>query len=107
MFSQTLGTALGDWLADSTDLGYSGSTILIGAILAILGALYFITRWNRTTLFWAAFILTRPLGAVLDNLFDKAPAKGGLGVSDYTISAVLGMAMVLALLVIPQRSGRH
>lgn len=106
MFSQTLGTALGDWLADSTGLGYNGSAILIGSILALLALLFAFTKANRTGLFWAAFILTRPLGAVVANSFDKPIAKGGLGISDYTMTAALSVMMVLALLIIPQRSGR-
>lgn len=107
MFSQTLGTALGDWMADSTGLGYNGSAILIGLVLAALGVAYFYTKVNRTLLFWAAFILTRPLGAVVANSFDKPLAKGGLGVSDITMTSVLAVMMVIGLLVLPQRSGRH
>ncbi|MGZ3694661.1 MAG: COG4705 family protein [Bdellovibrionota bacterium] len=107
MFSQTLGTALGDWMADSTGLGYNGSALLIGAVLAVLAACYYFTKANRTLLFWAAFILTRPLGAVVANSFDKPLEKGGLGISDITMTAALAVAMVIGLLVIPQRSGRH
>lgn len=107
MFSQTLGTALGDWMADSTGLGYNGSAMLIGAVLAGLAGAYAFTKFNRTILFWAAFILTRPLGAVLANSFDKPLSKGGLGVSDFTMTGVLTVMMVIGLLVIPQRSGRH
>ena len=107
MFSQTLGTALGDWMADSTGLGYNGSALLIGMILVVLAALYFFTKVNRTFLFWAAFILTRPLGAVVANSFDKPVAKGGLGVSDITMTAVLALVMIICLLIIPQRSGRQ
>lgn len=107
MFSQTLGTALGDWMADSTGLGYNGSALVIGGVLVVIGALYLFTKINRTSLFWSAFILTRPLGAVLDNSFDKPIAQGGMGVSDITLTAILMGLMVIALLVIPQRSGRH
>jgi uncharacterized membrane-anchored protein len=107
MFSQTLGTALGDWMADSTPLGYNGSALLIAAVLVVLGVLYFFSKVSRTFLFWAAFILTRPLGATLANSLDKAPAKGGLGISDLTLSAGFAVAMVVCLLVVPQRSGRH
>lgn len=107
MFSQTMGTALGDWMADSTGLGYNGSALLIGAVLAVLAICYFFTKTNRTFLFWAAFILTRPLGAVVANSFDKPVAKGGLGISDFSMTGALAVCMVLGLLVIPQRSGRH
>lgn len=107
MFSQTLGTALGDWMADSTGLGYNGSALLISAVLAILASLYIWTKANRTGLFWAAFILTRPLGAVVANSFDKPFTKGGMGISDITLTAVLAVMMVIGLLVLPQRSGRH
>lgn len=107
MFSQTLGTALGDWMADSTGLGYNNSAILIGAILAALAFCYNFTKMNHTFLFWAAFILTRPLGAVVANSFDKPIAKGGLGVSDITMTAALTALMVVGLIFIPQRSGRH
>ncbi len=106
MFSQTLGTALGDWMADG-GLGYNGSAMLIAAVLAVLAGLYFFTKVSRTALFWAAFILTRPLGATLANSFDKPVAQGGLAISDITMSAVLAVLMVVLLFVIPQRSGRH
>lgn len=107
MFSQTLGTALGDWLADGTGLGYNGSAVLIGAVLAVIAALYYFTKANRTFLFWAAFILTRPLGAVVANSFDKPIEKGGMGISDLTLTGVLAIFMIIGVLVIPQRSGRH
>lgn len=107
MFSQTLGTALGDWMADSTGLGYDGSALLIAVALAIVTAVWFLTSVSRPLLFWTAFVLTRPLGATLANSLDKPAASGGLGISDLTISAVLAMAMVVCVLVIPQRPGRH
>lgn len=107
MFSQTLGTALGDWMADSSGLGYKGSAIVIGAILILLFGLYLKTKTNRTFLFWAAFVLTRPLGAVLANSFDKPIASGGMGISDITLTAVLAAMMVVGLMVIPQKSGHH
>lgn len=107
MFSQTLGTALGDWMADSTPLGYNGSALLILGVLVILAALYFFTQASKTFLFWAAFILTRPLGATLANSFDKPVARGGLGVSDITMTAALATLMMIGLLFIPQRSGEH
>jgi uncharacterized membrane-anchored protein len=107
MFSQTLGTALGDWMADSTPLGYNGSAMLILAVLAVVAALYFFTGASRTFLFWAAFILTRPLGATLANSFDKPAANGGFGVDDITLTAAFALAMIVALLLIPQRAGSH
>ncbi len=107
MFSQTLGTALGDWMADSTGLGYNGSALLIAVVLAVLGGLYYWTRVSHTKLFWAAFILTRPLGATLANSLDKPVAKGGLAMSDITASALFAVVLVVCVLFIPQRSGRH
>lgn len=107
MFSQTLGTALGDWMADSTPLGYNGSALLIVAVLVIIATLYFFTAVSRTLLFWAAFVLTRPLGATLANSLDKPAANGGLGVSDVTLTAAFAFAMIIGLLLIPQRPGSH
>jgi len=104
MFSQTLGTALGDWMADNTGLGYNGSALLIAAILAIIAALYFSTKINRTFLFWAAFILTRPLGATLANSLDKPLNKGGLAINDITATAVFAVLMVICVVIIPQRA---
>ncbi len=104
MFSQTLGTALGDWMADSTPLGYNGSAALIAVILIILAALYKFAKVSHTFLFWAAFILTRPLGATLANSLDKPATSGGLGISDITLTAVFAILMILALFVIPQKS---
>lgn len=89
MFSQTLGTALGDWTADDAGFGYGGSAAIFGGILALIAALYFTTAISRTFLFWAAFILTRPLGAVVGDLLDKPISDGGLALSRYTASAVL------------------
>lgn len=104
MFSQTLGTALGDWMADNTGLGFNGSALLIAAVLAVLVALYFYTQVSKTFLFWAAFILTRPLGATLANSLDKSPAQGGLGISDITATIVFAIAMIICLKVIPQKN---
>ncbi len=106
MFSQTLGTALGDWMAD-TGLGYNGSALVLSAALALVAGGYFFTRISHTLLFWAAFILTRPLGATIANSLDKPVAQGGLAVSDVSASAALAVCMVIALLIIPQRSGTH
>ena len=105
-FSQTLGTALGDWAADGA-LGYSGGALLFGAGLAVLAVLYFASGVNRVLLFWAAFILTRPLGATVGDFLDKPVANGGLSLSRPIASAVLAIVIVLLILVIPQRPGRH
>ena len=105
-FSQTLGTALGDWIADA-GLGYSGGALVFGAGLAILAILYFATDANRVLLFWAAFILTRPLGATVGDFLDKPLAKGGLEMSRPLASVVLAIAILVLILVIPQRPGRH
>lgn len=103
MFSQTLGTALGDWMADNSGLGYNGSALLIAAALALVASLYRFTNVSRTTLFWTAFILTRPLGATIANSLDKPIANGGLAMNDITASAVLALVMLVCLFVIPQR----
>jgi uncharacterized membrane-anchored protein len=105
-FSQTLGTALGDWVADA-GLGYEGGAVLFGAGLATLAALYFFTRTSRVVLFWAAFILTRPLGATVGDLLDKPVASGGLDFSRPLASAVLLIVIVVLVIILPQRAGRH
>jgi uncharacterized membrane-anchored protein len=105
-FSQTLGTALGDWIADA-GLGYSGGALVFGAGLAILAALYFRTNVSRVFLFWAAFILTRPLGATVGDYLDKPIAKGGLEMSRPIASAFLAVAIIVLILVLPQRPGGH
>jgi len=105
-FSQTLGTALGDWIADA-GLGYSGGALVFGAALALLALLYFTTRMSRVALFWAAFILTRPLGATVGDFLDKPVASGGLEWSRPLASAVLAVVIVGLILVLPQRPGRH
>ena len=106
LFSQTLGTALGDWMAD-TGLGFGNASLVFGAALLILSAGYFFTSVSRVFLFWAAFILTRPLGATLGDLFDKPIAQGGLAFSRYTATAILAAAMVAIIAVFPQRPGVH
>lgn len=106
MFSQTLGTALGDWTADSAGFGYGGSAVIFGAGLALIGALYFWTQISRTALFWAAFILTRPLGAVVGDFLDKPHDHGGLALSRYTASAVLLAFMVLFVFSFPNRAAK-
>jgi uncharacterized membrane-anchored protein len=107
MFSQTLGTALGDWMADSTGLGYAGGALVFAAGLAIVTAIYLWTNVSRTVLFWVAFVLTRPLGATVGDFLDKPLDHGGLALSRYTASASLAMVMVLLILLLPQRSGEH
>ena len=106
LFSQTLGTALGDWMADDTGLGYNYSALVIAGVLAVVAALYFFTDVSRTLLFWAAFVLTRPLGATVANSFDKPVSQGGLAVGDLTASAVLAVLIVISILIIPQRPAR-
>jgi len=103
MFSQTLGTALGDWTADSAGLGYLGGMAVFGTSLAIVAGLYFRTRISRTALFWSAFILTRPLGAVLGDFLDKPLEKGGLDLSRYGASMALICFMLLCLFLFPSR----
>lgn len=107
MFSQTLGTALGDWMADSSGLGYNGTALLIAAILVVIAMLHHFTKVSQVALFWAAFILTRPLGATTANSLDKPSSHGGLGISDLTITAVLTVVMIVCLFVIPQRAGQR
>ena len=111
-FSQTLGTALGDWSADDLSeggwgLGYSGAALVFGAGLALLAILYFTTKANRVGLFWAAFILTRPLGATVGDFLDKPLAKGGLELSRPLASLVMAIAIVVLILILPQRPGSH
>jgi len=106
-FSQTLGTALGDWTADDTGLGYDGGAILFAAGLAVLAAAYFFTAVSRVFLFWAAFILTRPLGATVGDFLDKPVSDGGLALSRPIASAVIGAFLIVGILVLPQRAGRH
>ena len=104
MFSQTLGTALGDWMADSAGLGYLGAAAIFGGLLALVAAAYFRTKIPHTMLFWAAFVLTRPLGAVVGDFLDKPIAKGGLELSRYTASAALFLFIVAAIMLVPQRA---
>jgi len=104
MFSQTLGTALGDWTADSAGLGYLGSAVLFGVLLALIAAAYRWTSASRTALFWAAFILTRPLGAVVGDFLDKPTDAGGLAWSRYTASAALLAFIVACIALFPQRA---
>src|ERR1700694_4166530 len=104
-FSQTLGTALGDWMADSTGLGYEGGALVFGAALAVVAAAYFWTNISRVTLFWAAFILTRPLGATVGDLLDKPKEHGGLALSRPLASAIIAVFILGCLFILPQRPG--
>jgi uncharacterized membrane-anchored protein len=106
-FSQTLGTALGDWIADTSGLGYVGGALVFAAALAVCAALYYWTKISRTMLFWAAFILTRPLGATVGDFLDKPFNHGGLNLSRPVASAVLAAVIVVLILLIPQRRGSH
>jgi uncharacterized membrane-anchored protein len=111
-FSQTLGTALGDWAADDFSeggwgLGYSGAALVFGGALALLAILYFTTKTSRVLLFWAAFILTRPLGATVGDFLDKPVAKGGLELSRPLASLAMAVAIVLLVLLLPQQPGQH
>ena len=103
MFSQTLGTALGDWAADTNQMGYLGAAAVFGGLLLLTVLLYYCTGVSRVVLFWAAFILTRPLGAVVGDFLDKPLAKGGLSLSRYSASLALLVVIVGLILVFPQR----
>jgi len=104
MFSQTLGTALGDWTADTAGLGYTNGAMVFSMLLVGIVAAYYWSRISRTTLFWAAFILTRPLGAVVGDLLDKPVSAGGMALSRYSASAVLLAFILISLLMLPQRA---
>jgi uncharacterized membrane-anchored protein len=105
MFSQTLGTALGDWTADTAGLGYEGAAIVFSILLGAVIAAYLWSKISRTLLFWAAFILTRPLGAVVGDFLDKPLSAGGLALSRYSASATLIAIMIACILLFPQRAG--
>jgi uncharacterized membrane-anchored protein len=106
-FSQTLGTALGDWMADTGGLGYEGGAMVFAAGLAVITGLYFWSSVSRVLLFWAAFILTRPLGATVGDFLDKPKNLGGLALSRPLASAVIAAFIILCLFLLPQRAGRH
>jgi uncharacterized membrane-anchored protein len=106
-FSQTLGTALGDWVADSMGLGYDGGALVFAAGLAVLAAAYYWTNVSRVLLFWAAFILSRPLGATVGDFLDKPINEGGLALSRPIASAVIAAFIIGCILLLPQRAGRH
>ena len=107
MFSQTLGTALGDWTADTEGFGYGASALLFGTLLAAVALGYFLTKISHAALFWAAFILTRPLGAVVGDFLDKPLAEGGLALSRYSATAALLLLIAAGILFLPQRPARH
>jgi len=106
-FSQTLGTALGDWTSNVAGFGFAGGAAFFVGLLVLLTVLYYVTNISRIFLFWAAFILTRPLGATFGDLLDKPLHSGGFDISRPEISLVLAAFMVVCLLVLPQRAGRH
>ena len=107
MFSQTLGTALGDWTADTAGLGYEGGAMVFSALLALIVAAYYWTNISRTLLFWAAFIITRPLGAVVGDFLDKPLSAGGLALSRYSASAVLLASILSCILIFRQRAAKQ
>ncbi len=107
MFSQTLGTALGDWSADTAGLGYAGGSLTFGALLAAIAVAYYCTNISRTTLFWAAFILTRPLGAVVGDLLDKPIGEGGLALNRYWASATLLLLMAAGILLFAHKPAQR
>jgi uncharacterized membrane-anchored protein len=107
LFSQTLGTALGDWMADTNGLGYDGGAVIFGAGLALIAAAYYFTGMSRTALFWSAFIMTRPLGATLGDLLDKPVADGGFAFSRYSATLILAVLIVACVMLLPQRAGTH
>ena len=107
LFSQTLGTALGDWMADTNGFGFGGGALVFGAAMVATAALYYFTDISRVALFWVAFILTRPLGATVGDLLDKPRGLGGLALSRYYASAVLIVAIVAMVVLIPQRAESH
>lgn len=106
MLSQTLGTALGDWSADTAGLGYIGGAVLFGALLALVAAAYFWSDISRTLLFWMAFVLTRPLGAVVGDFLDKPISAGGLALSRFSASAALLAFIVVCIVLFPQRAAQ-
>ena len=107
LFSQTLGAALGDWMADSNGLGYEVGSLVFAAGLAVIAGAYFYTNVSRTLLFWTAFILTRPLGATLGDLLDKPLEEGGLEFDRFYASAILATIIVACISFLPQRAGKH
>jgi len=107
LFSQTLGTALGDWMADTNGLGYDGGALVFAAGLVLIAAAYFFTGLSRTLLFWGAFILTRPLGATLGDLLDKPLEDGGFAFGRFYASGILAIIIIACVAFLPQRAGTH
>ena len=107
MFSQTLGTALGDWMADTNDLGYERGALVFAGGLVFIALAYYFTKISHTLLFWSAFILTRPLGATLGDLLDKPITHGGYNISRITASLILAALMIACILFFPQRANGH
>ena len=107
MFSQTLGTALGDWTADTAGLGYEGGALVFGAMLAVIAVAYYRTKISHTVLFWAAFILTRPLGAVVGDFLDKPVVKGGLALSRYSASLTLVFLIILCIFMFSHKPAKY
>jgi uncharacterized membrane-anchored protein len=107
LFSQTLGTTLGDWMADSNGLGYERGALVFGAALVLVAAAYLFTNTSRTLLFWSAFILTRPLGATVGDFLDKPASAGGLAIGRFDVSAVLVVLIIGLIVMVPQRTGQH
>jgi uncharacterized membrane-anchored protein len=107
LFSQTLGTALGDWVADTNNLGYSGGAFVFGAAIVLIATFYLFTRVSRVALFWGAFILTRPLGATLGDLLDKPLNHGGFAISRFGASVILAVLIIALIAALPQRAGAH
>jgi uncharacterized membrane-anchored protein len=107
MFSQTLGTALGDWTADTAGLGYRGGAVIFSALLAIVATGYYRTSISRTALFWTAFILTRPLGAVVGDFLDKPLNAGGLALSRFSASAALLLLILTCVLLFQKTAARE
>jgi uncharacterized membrane-anchored protein len=107
MFSQTLGTALGDWTADTAGIGFAGGTILFSVLILLVAGGYYFTRISRVTLFWLAFVLSRPLGAVIGDLLDKPLDEGGLDLSRFTASGVLLAFVIICVLLFEQKPAKH
>jgi uncharacterized membrane-anchored protein len=105
LFSNTLGTALGDWTSEGT--GFGGGVFLFLGLIAIVAALYYFTKISRTVLFWVAFVLTRPLGATMGDLLTKPHADGGLALSRYVSTGAIALFMVLCIMLLPQKAGEH
>jgi uncharacterized membrane-anchored protein len=107
MFSQTLGTALGDWTADTAGIGYGGGVVVFGVMLGLIAAAYYWTKISHTVLFWAAFILTRPLGAVVGDFMDKPIHEGGLALSRYSASVTLLVLIALFIFAFSHKPARR